>query len=296
MLAGGEPMDLTVVNPEIGDQGAELALIAALVPALADRSGIDVGSQKGAVAAALRRSGLGPIWLIEPHPENAERLRKRFGDDPSARVLELAIGERDGKGALHLAEDASGASLDAFHSLHPESFGAGLTWNGSVPVQVRSLDSLHSEGEIPGRVGLLKIDAEGADAEVLRGGAALAAEIVMVEYWRDLPGTLGPCPYELGELRALVEPLGPRRFLYVQHGRRHLSIGRWDTADPRSGEWGNLVFVADSLVQPAEAALPALDRALHERAERLIEEQEVAAQERLELIERLSAEQRDAAE
>ena len=155
---------------------------------------------------------------------------------------------------------------------------------------MRSLDSLRAAGEIPGRVGLLKIDAEGADADVLRGAASIDADLVMVEFWGDLPDTLGPCPFELEELRSLVEPLGPRRFLFVRHGPRHVGIGRWDTADPGKGEWGNLVFVADSLVEAAEAALPGAGPRLPQRSERITAEQERAAAERLELIERLTEE------
>jgi FkbM family methyltransferase len=283
-------MELTAVNPEIDDQGAELSLIAALVPRLSERSAIDVGSERGAVAAFLREAGLDPIWLIEPFPDSAARLRERFGDDPGVHVLDVAAGKQDGTAELHLARDGSGASLDAFHTLHPESYGPDLAWGETVPVQVRSLDSLSAAGEVPGRVGVLKVDAEGSDADVLRGAAGITAEVVMVEFWGDLSETLGPCPFELGELRSLIEPLGPRRFLFVRHGPRHVEIGRWDTADPAEEEWGNLIFVADSLVESAEAALPALDRALRARSERITLEQERAARERLESIRRLSEE------
>jgi FkbM family methyltransferase len=283
-------MDLTAVNPEIDDQGAELSLIAALVPRLSERSAIDVGSERGAVASFLREAGVDPIWLIEPFPDSAARLRERFGGDPGMHVLDVAAGKQDETAELHLARDGSGASLDAFHTLHPESYGPDLAWGETVPVQVRSLDSLSAAGEVPGRVGVLKVDAEGSDADVLRGAAGITAEVVMVEFWGDLPETLGPCPFELGELRSLVEPLGPRRFLFVRHGPRHVEIGRWDTADPVEEEWGNLIFVADPLVESAEAALPALDRALRVRSERITLEQERAARERLESIRRLSEE------
>lgn len=283
-------MDPGAVNPEIEDQGAELALITALVPGLDERSLIDVGSERGAVAAALRDARLGPAWLIEPYPESARRLRQRFAGDADVHVLEVAAGSQDGSAELHLARDASGTSLDAFHTLEPERAGPDLSWEGTVTVSARSLDSLRSAGEVPGRVGLLKVDAEGADADVLRGAASIEAEIVMVEFWGDLPETLGPCPFELEELRSLVEQLGPRRFLFVRHGLRHVGVSRWDTADPAEGEWGNLIFLSDSLVPAAEAALPPLDRALRQRSERITSEQERAAGERLELIERLSAE------
>lgn len=281
-------MDPSAVNPEIHDQGAELAVIAALVPKLGERSAIDVGSERGLVAAALRESGLDPIWLIEPFAENVARLRERFGSDPGVHVLDVAAGDEDGTADLHLARDRSGGSLEAFNTLHPKSTADRVAWEGSVPVRVRSLDSLSADGEIPGRVGVLKIDAEGADADVLRGASSIAADVVMVEFWRDLPETVGGCPYGLEELQSLVEPLGPRRFLYVQHGPRHVRIGRWDVADPAENEWGNLIFVSDPLIETAEAALPALDRALAERAERIVSEEERRAEEHLRLIERLN--------
>jgi FkbM family methyltransferase len=288
MLARGEEMDASAVNPELDDQGAELALIAALVPRLADRSLIDVGSERGAVAAALREAGMGPAWLIEPYPASAERLRERFADDADVQVLDVAAGSEDRSAELHLAHDASGESRDAFHTLTPERTGRDLAWDESVAVQVRSLDSLRAAGEIPGRVGLLKVDAEGADADVLRGASSIEAAIVMVEFWGDLPDTLGPCPFGLDEVRSLVETLGPRRFLFVRHGLRHVSVARWDTADPDTGEWGNLIFISDSLLEAAETALPALDRALRERSERITAEQERAAAERLEVLQQLS--------
>lgn len=290
MLAAGRGMDASAVNPEIDDQGAELSLIAALVPSLDERSAIDVGSEHGAVAASLRDAGVAPAWLIEPFPGSVARLRQRFGGDPDVHVLEMAAGAEDGTAELHLARDVSGESLDAFNTLRPERSGPDLVWEAAVEVRMRSLDSLREAGEIPGRVGLLKIDAEGADPDVLRGAGGIGAEIVMVEFWGDLPDTLGPCPAGLDELRSLVEPLGPRRFLFVRHGPRHVSIGRWDTADPGEGEWGNLIFVADSLVGAAKAALPELDRGLRARGERLIAAQETAAAERLALIEQLSEE------
>src|SRR5262249_44681021 len=262
-------MDPSAVNPEIDDQGAELSLIAALVPALAERSAIDVGSEHGALAAAFRDAGLDPIWLIEPFPGSVERLRERFQGEGGVHVLELAAGAEDGTAELHLARDPSGEDLDAFNTLHPEGSGRDLVWEGSVEVQVRSLGSLAEAGGIPASVGLLKVDAEGADADGLRGAGGVSADGGLGGVWAGLPGTLGPSPVGLDEVRSLVEQVGPRRFLYVRHGPRHVSVGRWDVADPGENEWGNLLFVADHLVEAVDAALPPLDRALRARSERI---------------------------
>lgn len=262
------------VDRELHDQGAELDLLEALAPGLSNRSAIDVGAERGATAAALRASGYGPIWLIEPFPGNAEALRDRFAGDPEVRVLEVAAGRRDETAELQLAEDAAGGSLDAFHSLVRQPSREGLRWNGSVRVPVRSLGSLCAAGELPRRVGLLKVDAEGFDAEVLAGAAGIRCDVVMVEFWRDVPETVGRCPYSLDELRALVAPLGPRRFLFVRHNESRVSLAPWDSAEVSEGEWGNLVFVTEGLVDAAEAAIPAIGRALARRDRRVVPEQE----------------------
>src|SRR3954469_8695325 len=112
----------------------------------------------------------------------------------------------------------------------------------------------------------------------------------MVASWGTLPGPFGRCPCGLGEVRSLVEQLGPRRFLFARHGRRHVSLGRWDAADPLEDEWGNLIFVSDHLVDAARDALPEIEAALRIRSERVTAEQEEAAGARLDEIGRLSAE------
>jgi FkbM family methyltransferase len=286
-------MRASEVTEEIYDQGAELDLLAALVPHLRERSLVDVGPEHGALAAALREAGFGPVWALEPFPGSIDRLRARFGSDPDVHLLEVAAAEHDGTSELHLAVDPEGATKDAFHSLHPTPPSADLRWDGSVPVTTRSLASLAEAGEIPRHIGLLKIDAEGSDAEILRGASGLEAELVMVEFWGYIPGSSGECPYTLDELRGLVAPLGLSRFLFVRHGPRHVSIGRWDEADAATGEWGNLVFMADSLVSAADAALPAIDRALLDRNESVTAGHETAAAawaERAELLDRTAAE------
>ena len=101
-------------------QEPELDLLAALVPQLRERSMVDVGAEHGAVAAALRAAGVGPVWMVEPFPGNASRLRERFASEPDLHVLEVAAGARDGSAELHLAVGPSGEQMDAFHSLRPE--------------------------------------------------------------------------------------------------------------------------------------------------------------------------------
>ena len=64
---------------------------------------------------------------------------------------------------------------------------------------------------LPGRVGLLKIDAEGTDLEVVQGMGALECDALMIELWLDMPGAVGRCPWTLEDLVELLEPGGLRR-------------------------------------------------------------------------------------
>jgi hypothetical protein len=58
-----------------------------------------------------------------------------------------------------------------------------LVFVDAVPVPVRSLASLHDGSEIPTDIGLIKIDTEGFDLEVLRGMGNYRYPVVITEFW-----------------------------------------------------------------------------------------------------------------
>jgi FkbM family methyltransferase len=283
---------------ELYGQAAERELLALLAPHVQTRAAIDVGAERGELAAALREDGWAPLHLLEPDPAAATHLRRAFEDDPEVEVHELAAGAEDGRATLRLARATDGSPVGAFNTTLALTPGTDLHWSDEVAVAERSLDSLAADGEIPPEVGLLKIDTEGADDAVLAGATTLRAEIVMVEHWTELPGTLGPCPWTLERMVELVAPLGPTHFVCVHHGDLHTTL-EVDRAEVPPGEWSNLIFVADALRDALDAALAPvrarleaqlLERAEHYRRvseERLtvLEELERAAVERLEMIE-----------
>jgi FkbM family methyltransferase len=253
---------------------------------------VDVGAHIGAFSLLAAAQGARRVLAFEPGEENYRLLAINAASCVAIEPYHAAVWRSDHDVACVAWRPSSNACNTGAGSVIEGRTIAGVPFAERERHDVAAV-ALDAILERAGPVGLLKIDAEGADPDVLRGAGGIGAEIVMVEFWGDLPDTLGRCQAGLDELRSLVEPLGPRRFLFVRHGPRHVSIGRWDTADPGEGEWGNLIFVADSLVGAAEAALPELDRGLRARGERLIAAQETAAAERLALIEQLS-EQADA--
>jgi GT2 family glycosyltransferase len=164
--------------------------------------------------------------------------------------------------------------------------GAEMRWEPSGEITQRTLASLARDGALSSELGLLKIDTEGADGDVLAGAAGLRAEIVMVEYWDDLPGSLGRCPYDLEDVAALAQTMGAARFVWFRHGPLSTTV-EWDVADPSPGEWGNLVFLADHLIDSAQMVIENLRRDLHRSLEARAFELNAAAAERGELVEEL---------
>ena len=120
---------------------------------------VDVGANLGIFSHALRRLS-SEVWAVEPHPDLAARLRRAFGS--SVHVEELALSDREGEADLQVPSRA-GAEVDTRSSLETDA-NPGYDAR-SVPVTIERLDTLPC-----GPIGFLKIDVEGHELSVLRGG------------------------------------------------------------------------------------------------------------------------------
>jgi FkbM family methyltransferase len=205
------------------------------------------------------------VYAFEPYGPSFERLQARLAGRPNLRAAQLAIGSADGETMLNVAEDYSAErKWDAtlFNSILNHPMLAQVKFSHAVPVSLRSLESLQRSGDIPGRLGLLKIDAEGMDSEIIAGMGPLQAAIVMAEFW-DREHPFGRAGH--GRLDRLVEVMRGRGYawhlvIYHLDPARTISYycGRSDTV---AQSWGNVVFFADhSLFSRAaewcEAILP----------------------------------------
>jgi FkbM family methyltransferase len=106
---------------------------------------------------------------IEPSEQCQQGLKLSTQNiNNSGKVLNIAIGDRSEMRLMHglnNPEQSGGASLIQHDGLNGED----------VPVQVRTLDELIFEQQIPGSVYLLKVDTEGYEAQVLAGGKLLVS-------------------------------------------------------------------------------------------------------------------------
>jgi FkbM family methyltransferase len=163
---------------------------------------LDVGANVGyyALSAAMRVGPGGRVVAFEPGPAAAARLRENAALNGLAnlQVIEAAVAERPGTLRFHLSDDSEGASL----------FDPGVEAVGSVEVPVTTLDDFVKQASLP-RVDLLKIDAEGAEVGILRGGRRLLAgpeaPVVIIE---ANPVTLAAAGQSVAVLRAELEGYG----------------------------------------------------------------------------------------
>jgi hypothetical protein len=122
-----------------------------------------------------------------------------------------------------------------------------LVFVDSISVQVRSLASLHDASELPADIGLVKIDTEGYDLQVLRGMGDYRYPVVITEFWDPHIPFGRSATYN--RLEDLVEEMKQRDYHW------YLTIYRvWGTEGisfycnhPNSVEnsWGNVFFFQD---------------------------------------------------
>lgn len=127
---------------------------------------IDIGANFGVYALALAAAGARVI-AVEPAPDTAATLRASAAANGFADLTVIEAAVSDTIGTAYLSDES------------PESRALG---NSGRPVATTTLDALTAEH--PGVVDFIKIDAEGAEAAILAGGAAFFATqdpLVMIE-------------------------------------------------------------------------------------------------------------------
>ena len=269
---------------ELYGQEPEAELLASFLPHLSTTYVIDAGAERGAFAEAMLDAGSERVDLIEPAPDNLAHLRERFSGEARAIVHGVAAAELDGEAILHLAARPDGSALSFGHTMLERPGTKEIEWTEQVHVEARSLASLVSSLELPAKVGLLKIDAEGNDLAVVRGMGQLDCDVVMVEHWRDLPHSLGPCPWSTEELVSTLAERGFSQFAFLLH-RDEIVTFRWGDATVADGEMGNVVFLRDRVVDRlTPLILSAASRLAVVTVERL-RELRAAAEERRALLE-----------
>ena len=106
--------------------------------------------------------------LIEPHPVAFEKFKKLHEDKPEVVCLNFACAETDGQRPLYFAKNSSNSSHSTLCIDDSPRWRAVRSDKFSM-VEVRRLDGILAEQKIPADFGILTVDAESMDYEVLLG-------------------------------------------------------------------------------------------------------------------------------
>jgi FkbM family methyltransferase len=172
---------------------------------------IDVGANVGIFSLTLSRgvTDSGGVIAIEPSPANFARLTSHININCRAniRALQVAAGKESGNARINVDVDpAFGAAVG---SDVPDVRSGRM-----VSVEVRTLDDIWDE-ECRPKVGLIKIDVEGGEVDVILGANRLISTcrpVLLVEATTDI---------QLNEIRKLLA-----KYKYV--GRNPSGFQPWN--------------------------------------------------------------------
>ncbi len=228
-------------NPEVG-------LLAYLYSFLPDSTAIDVGAHVGTVSDRLLEAGYF-VYAFEPYPPSFERLNDRLRANPRFRAFPLALGRSEGVMDLHIATDLSAmAQRDPtlYNTLVPRPLFQDLQFTQVVSVPISSIGQLIQKGTLPRVAGVLKVDAEGFDLEVLRGLDDADIGVVMAEFWDPTHAFGSASSVTLAELVAEMRSRGYRWHIVIYHLDSEGVISYYcNRIDTIRGSWGNVLFFRD---------------------------------------------------
>ena len=170
---------------------------------------VDIGANVGSIAlfAATIVGATGHVLAVEPHPRTFAFLSANRDLNPSLRdrisIRQVAVADR--------------ASTIGFSSRYHDSGNHVFESIDGLQVETISLDDLCRD--IPGKIGLLKIDVEGYEPFVIRGGRETLARTRHL-YFELCDGNLARFGHDPAEFIAEITKLGFSLYEDLPSGER----------------------------------------------------------------------------
>jgi FkbM family methyltransferase len=147
---------------------------------------LDVGGNRGDFTAQLLEDFPGSrVHAVEPDPQLCAGLRERFASR-DVTLWNAALHDHEGTLELQVHANPGTSSLLERPANARRYFDSGDRVVAKVPVRAMTLDRLAEEAGI-GRVDLMKLDTQGAELPILRGGrrllAAAAIDVIYTEFF-----------------------------------------------------------------------------------------------------------------
>lgn len=136
---------------------------------IAPRSVLDVGANVGQFAvAALNLFPTHVVHCFEPQPDCVDQLKRNLKRASGVTVHPIALGAVPGEEQFHLNSHNHSSSFLRLASGHLKAF-PGAVDRETIPVRISTLDLVFAGADLPTPV-LLKLDVQGYESNVLRGG------------------------------------------------------------------------------------------------------------------------------
>jgi FkbM family methyltransferase len=172
---------------------------------------VDVGANIGlfTVLAADRVGAAGRVFSFEPVSKTFARLQEniRLNGFRQVSAHQLALSDARGQAEITIA----GGGFDAWNSLGRPYMGQE---EAREKIQVHCWDEFAAENDLVGKVTMIKIDVEGWEAHVLRGGRqTLSRDDAPTLYVEFTPAAAANAGSSCGELYELLASYGYEMYL-----------------------------------------------------------------------------------
>lgn len=140
---------------------------------------LDIGAHMGSYSEAIRKfAPQATIFAFEPSSVARKSLEDKFTGDSSVTIVPFALGSKNSKETLW--SDSLGSSWASLTKRRLEHFGTDFSQSESV--EVVTLDSWASSTKVV--PSLIKMDVEGHELDVLKGGfkTLALAQVVQFEF------------------------------------------------------------------------------------------------------------------
>lgn len=181
---------------------------------------LDLGANEGQFAKLIRRACPDAlVWSFEPLPDVFKKLVEHTRTDSAIHPVNLAVSDKNGEVNMNQCEFSPSSSLLSMAQLHRDEWPHS-TLHKNVLVRLVRLDDWISDNGIEvGRGTLLKVDVQGHELSVLKGGAEtirnVGLAVIEVEFYEL---------YEqqplFSEIHAMMKSLG---FRYRGNVEQHYS-------------------------------------------------------------------------
>ncbi len=210
---------------------------------------IDIGANRGYYSlVALSSSQTIHVHSFEVNKKTVSMLKLHLSQfkNRNIEVHDFALGKFNGMAYLHSYEDL-GSGADTLFPL--EKYGK----TRSVEVPVRTLDSIFDDVD-PTRTYVMKIDVEGGELDIIRGGASFIAQvnpIILMEINIQMLDPSGG----VAAVKNVLASLGYQLFWINERG----SYVKWDDSEllPHVESLG-FAYSANYICLPKRASLDSL--------------------------------------